>query len=88
MGLQAAAKAMRFDGLLPSMRKNLYARMWRAWLDYTRQSRADSSQVVAKFRDRKRGGKLTHLFESWRLWLAEWNTSINEAGFCSAHTSH
>ena len=66
--------------------QKLYARMRRA-LDYTRQSRADSSQVVAKFRDRKRGGKLAHLFESWRLWL-EWNTSINELGLCSAHTSH
>jgi len=71
----------RFDGLLPSMRKNLYLRMFTAWREYTSESVVEGHGLVVKFRDRKRGGKLTHLFHSWKLWLHEWNQAINEAGF-------
>ena len=71
----------RFDGLLPSMRKNLYLRMFTAWREYTSESVVEGHGLVAKFRDRKRGGKLTHLFHSWKMWLHAWNQAINEAGF-------
>ena len=69
------------DGLLPSMRKNLYMRMFKAWRDHTKVSVVESKVVVAKFRETKRGGKLTYLFKSWKSWLQEWNSAINEAGF-------
>ena len=76
-----AREKPRFDGLLPVLRKNIYARMFGIWREYTLGSIEESQLTVVKFRDKKRGGKLNHLFAAWREWLNEWNSAIHEAGF-------
>ena len=41
----------------------------------------EGQQTVVKFREKKRGGKLTHLFAAWKEWLQDWNSAIHEAGY-------